>query len=202
MTARYEEVASADGTWTATVTLPHTDLEYVKSTLFILAHSHPVSAVALTNNDEPSDVLDQLHLYRDPSINHGTPSIVDCDRLAAELTGLTNWPTVRGAPMRAPAELAIVLGLREGYDPAGPHHTPGDIGVRLLKATAWRPCWLLSARHIDDEIRWYDEQAMLLYARTELLPAIVAAAADLGQRRFVVTDYIAGRTYALRREDA
>lgn len=201
MTDPYVQVASVDGCWTTEVNLPPTDVRYIKSTLSLLAGQCPVSALAI---DNPDGLVTQLILYRDPSRTRRTPTIPDCDEMADELAAVTAWGMVRGNPSTPQAPTLVALGLREGFDPTATEHSHSDVGRDVLSMTAgWRPCRLMSARQVDDDhIEWHNEPGIVLHAPLQLLPTIATAAHRLGQIRFTVTDYVEGRTYALRDETA
>ncbi|TCO57143.1 hypothetical protein [Actinocrispum wychmicini] len=204
MATTYATAATAAGAWCCPLTLPPTPFEQVRATVtrVVRATSYPVAAIVY------HDPVTELLLYRHPSRRRGTPDIRTCERTADALAAATGWTL---NPDRAPDVGVLVgLGLREGYDPTGPHHEPGDVFAALSARTppgaAWtgRKAQLISARLIDHtQVRWYDEAGVVVRAPGDLLPAIEEVAEVLRQHRFAVTDFDEGytRTRAVRTHD-
>ncbi|MEV4093809.1 hypothetical protein [Streptosporangium saharense] len=193
----YAEVTSAAGSWTHPMLLPALPPHRVRDALAVLAETTgwPVAAFLFGVGEE---AMTDLLLYRDPSRTHGTPAVDECDAAARALAETTGWTP---APEQAPADGVLVgVGLREGYSPTAPVHDPGEVARRLTAyGDDWscRPAHLVSARLVDDTVRWYDEPGVVVHAPASLLPSIVQIAEDLAQQRFVVTDLARQRTYAL-----
>lgn len=206
----YAEVAGASGAWTCPIVLPPASFARVRAdvTAFVLATRRPLDAFVFAvgggtdgGEDGGGDVAELL-AYRDPSRTFGAPPTAACATAVRALAASTGW---RPAPQRAPVGGVLVgLGVREGYAVGAQEHRPGEMARAL---GAHRACWsarvarIVSARRIGDAVRWYDEAAVVVHARTGMLPFITAAARACGQDRFVVTDLALSRTYALARVD-
>jgi len=193
----YAEVSAAAGTWTCPLTLPAVPLSRVQAELVALARRTGWPVAAFAYGDQDGDRVGELLLYRDTSRTHGTPPAAECDVAASALAAATGWTT---RPATATRDVLLIgLGLREGYRADAPQHTPGDVERLLACDTSWtsRAARLVSARAVEAEVRWYDEPGVVVQAPARLLPAITAAVGALQQHRFVVTDHVTGRTYAL-----
>lgn len=191
-TAPYAEVTAAEGTWVAWVQLPPTSFAEIRRVLSTLAEQWPVAACCFGGDGV---LVTTLLLYRDPSRTHGTPSIAQCDAALDALLDATGWRVDAGhVPITG---LLVGLGLREGYGQGATQHWPGEVDQYLEHGTGWR-CWtarLVSARHVDGEVRWYDEVGVVVLVPASMLSAVIAAAAACAQHRFAVTDLDARRTY-------
>ncbi|MGW3183246.1 hypothetical protein ACWDD9_28620 [Kitasatospora sp. NPDC001119] len=197
MTTRYIEVASAEGAWTQPLYLPTAvSIQWVRHVLTDLARTWPVAAFLPGAADEP---VDEVVVYRDPSRTYGTPDTSVCDAAVHRLVAATGW--TRGTD-QGNGDVLVGLGLREGYDTGAPEHSPGEVADHLLatSATGWqcRAARLVSARLTDRDVRWYAEDGVVIYAEHRLLPAVEAAARSCAQHRYVVTDLVQQRTYALQ----
>lgn len=196
-TPSYTEVATADGTWVCRLHLPPAPFEQVRDVLaeFARATGWPVAAFAYGDTGE---LVDEILLYRDPSRTYGTPPAEECDAAARALVAATGWRT---APEQAPTSGVLVgLGLREGYDAEAPQHEPAEVAAKLAAQGSdhqYRTAQLVSARRINDSVRWYDEIGVIIHAPDHLLPTITNLAHAFAQHRFVVTDLAENRTYAL-----
>lgn len=185
------------GSWTCPFRLPATPIPQVRQVLTDLAQTSgwPVAAFLYGEQDEP---VTRLLLYRDPSRHFGAPSVPESMAAARALAERTGWAS---KPASAPrGGLLVGLGLREGYAPDAPEHRLRDVVDRLAsQPPGWtcRPARLVSARVVDGGVRWYDEQGAVVHGPAGLLPAITAAAAELAQQRFVVTDLEQHRVYAV-----
>ncbi|MEV8605565.1 hypothetical protein AB0465_37490 [Streptomyces griseoviridis] len=193
----YTEVASADGAWTQTLRLPApTPVEQVRQTITEAARVWPVAGFLLGRADEP---VEEVLLYRDPSRTYGTPDSSECDAAARTLVSVTGWTAVTG-PARG--GVLVGLGLREGYDVGATQHSLEEVANQLtvFSATGWRCCAarLVSARFVDQTVRWYAEDGVVVQAEPRLLPAIQAAAFSCAQDRYVVTHLTERRTYTLQ----
>jgi hypothetical protein len=95
----------------------------------------------------------------------------------------------------------VPLGLRVGYDESAHVHQIADVRARLAHrvpgATAW-PARLVSLRILEDSTpQWRLEPGLVVHALPRHVSAIEGLAADLGQHRFVTTDWDNHRTVAL-----
>ncbi|MCI2422494.1 hypothetical protein MOQ72_34210 [Saccharopolyspora sp. K220] len=198
-TSSYTEVAVAGGAWVCPLLLPATPFGQVHDVLAQLARDTgwPVAAFAYGDTDEP---VEELLLYRDPSKTFGTPPVEECDDAVRALVATTGWRTV---PERAPTGGVLVgLGLREGYEAGASQHEPAEVAARLnAHGGSWqcRTARLVSARLVDDVVRWYDEVGVVLHASPRLLPAIATLAHEFAQHRFVVTSLTTRQTRAFQR---
>jgi hypothetical protein len=197
-TSAYTEVATAPGTWTCPVTLAGASFKHVQNELTKLARiGWPVNAFAYGDADEP---VTELLLYRDPSRTYGTPEATQCDATARALVTATGWTAT---PERAPQTGILVgLGLREGYQHDARQHQPSGVTARLAAhGNGWtcRTARLVSARLVDDVVRWYDEFGVAVHTDEQLRPVITDLARAFGQHRFTITDLTGRRTYVLQR---
>jgi hypothetical protein len=155
----------------------------------------PLTGYARTSGGLVSSLL----LVRDPSVTHGVPERHDCERAAAELAAGGGWRS-DGQVVRSAA--LVALGLREGYDPGARVHTVAELKRRVHRGCgAWTgvPAELISARPMaGGDVQLYNEPGVLLFADGDGLPALATIAHELGQLRFVVHDWVAGRTTAFR----
>ncbi|MFE7119030.1 hypothetical protein ACFU99_26790 [Streptomyces sp. NPDC057654] len=197
MTTPYTEAGTAEGAWTQSLRLPAaTSVEQVHRALAELARSWPVAAFLPGEADEP---VGEVVLYRDPSRTYGTPDTSACDAAVRRLVAATGWTPAAG---RADDGVLVGLGLREGYGAGAPEHSPEEVADRLRVASAmgWRcrAARLISARFVDDAVRWYAEDGVIVRAEDRLLPAIEEAALSCAQQRYVVTHLAHQRTYVLQ----
>jgi hypothetical protein len=198
-TATYAEVASAGGAWSCPVLLPLTPFEQVCTVLKELS-AFTGSPITAFMHGADSDPVDELLLVRDPSRDHGTPDIPDCQSAAQTLTAETGWPLV---PHRAPgAGVLVGLGLREGYSSDAPQHSPAEADQYLARhGSGWRcrTARLVSARLVDRAVRWYDEVGVVVQAPAAMTPVIGRLAAMFAQHRHVITNFDEGSTRAFAR---
>ncbi|MFE7114336.1 hypothetical protein ACFU99_02785 [Streptomyces sp. NPDC057654] len=194
MTTPYTEAGTVEGAWTQSLYLPGpVPVDHAQRTLTALARTWPVAAFLPGEADEP---VGEVVLYRDPSRTYGTPETSACDAAVRRLVTATGWTPAAG---RADDGVLVGLGLREGYETGAPEHSPAEVAdcLRAASATGWRcrTARLVSARLVDDAVRWYAEDGVLVRAEDRLLPAIEEAALDCAQHRYVVTHLAAQRTY-------
>lgn len=193
----YTEVASADGSWLFPLQLPLTPVEKVRNVLAHFARDTgwPVTCFAYGDAGEP---VEEILLCRDPSKTFGTPSFDECDAAVRALIAATGWEPV---PERAPIDGVLVgLGLREGYADRARQHEPAEVVATLAAHGAsgrYRAARLMSARLINDSVRWYEEMGVVLHSPVRVLPVITELACEFAQQRFVVTDLAQNRTYVL-----
>jgi hypothetical protein len=196
--ALFEEVATANGVWSAEfrlMSLPFAELRELL-TGFAREHAFPVSAFVRA----PRGVARTLTLVRDPSVTFGTPSIATCEAAVDQLVHETGWR--REDPAGTSDGFMVGLGLRKGYDEQAPTRPAYAALARLLRnAGEWgtNTVWLVSARNVDGDVQWYEERGIVIHSSAGLLPIVADLAHEFGQQRFAVTDADEGRTYALRR---
>lgn len=195
----YTEVARAHGAWSLDVTLPPTRTKHVCAVLEDLTTSTSTPITAWLYGDGVQPVT-KLLLVRDPSRTHGTPDIAEYETLSQHMYAMTGWTISRARTRRY--GILVGLGLREGYAPDAPCHSPSEI-VHILGSQKgdWscRRARLVSARAVDDAVRWYDEPAVVIHADAEMEPAITRLAGAFNQHRFVITDFTTDTTRALAR---
>lgn len=199
-TATYDEVASTAGAQFPGFRLPAgTDLA---DAMIHLADQSTQDMAITAVLQERGGFVDRVALIRDPSVTRGAPDIDAFQDLVTTLSETKGWRPVQGA---GPAQrLVVMLGLREGYDPAAQVHTSQDVGRQLYVvhgagAAQIVDVHLMSARYIAGVRRIYGEPGVLIGGPATILPAVTATAAALRQHRFVVVDRDQDRTYALRR---
>jgi hypothetical protein len=201
MTTPYTEVADAPGAWTRQLwPSGPVPVEQVRHALVGLARTFPVGAFLPGTGDEP---VVEVVLYREPSRTYGTPSAAECDDAVSALAAATGWVPTPPAPVTG---VLACLGLREGYDPAATAHAPREVADQFITAgaagTLCRAGRLVSARLVNDAIRWYEEEGVLVHTQGRFLRVVDATALACGQLRYVVTDLDGQRTYALQRAEA
>lgn len=197
----YTTTAAATGAWTCPMLLPTAaPADTVQGILADLAASAgwPVNAFL----HHHGGLVDEVVLYRDPSHTHGTPNIPECEAAMWHLVGVPEWTAI---PDYEPTGGVLVgLGLREGYALDAPVHDPSVVHRHLAAtSTRWtcRTATLFSARLVvDGQVRRYDEPGVVIHATgAGAVPAIEAAAGELAQDRFVVTDFDTRTTTAYAR---
>lgn len=196
--AWFEEVAAADGAWSAELRPWGASFDELREVLtrLVAAHDFPVSAFVRVYRG----VAKSLTVVRDPSVSFGTPSVAKCERAVQQLVSDTGWQRVE--PAGRSGGITVGVGLREGYDEQAPARPAYAALARLLShAREWQTTtrWLISARNVGGDLQWYEERGVVITAGAGLLPVVAKLAHEFGQQRFAVTDFDAGRTYALRR---
>ncbi|WP_410652094.1 hypothetical protein [Amycolatopsis sp. cmx-4-54] len=197
----YTVTASALGAWDAVLAPErHITREQVQNILAVACTPDvPVTAAIV----EQGKYVEQVALLRDPSSTHSTPSVEDCVAFAERLAAAEGWCALADAPEDLPT-IAIMLGLREGYHSAATVH-PADVVEQHLDALGvsgygFAPVHLFSSRRLRSDVRRvYDEPGVMIGLDSADLSAVTDLAHRIRQDRFVVTDYPAGITYALRR---
>ncbi|WP_157876769.1 hypothetical protein [Streptomyces graminilatus] len=161
-----------------------------------LAYTWPVAAFL---PGDAADPVAEVVLYRDPSRTYGTPDSSACDAAVRRLVAATGWAPESHQTLDG---VLVGLGLREGYDAAAKAHSPQQVADRLLAASAsgWscRTARLVSARLVDQTVRWYEETGVVVHAEVRLSAAIEAGAVSCAQDRYVVTHLTERRTYVLQ----
>lgn len=190
----YRETTSAPGAWDA-VLAPGRPITRERVRDILSAACTPENPVTAALEERDGSVH-RVALWRDPSAEHGTPSVEDCAAFAKQLAAAEGWRARDGAPESLPTA-AVMLGLREGYDLDATVH-PADIVERRLDAFGYAPVHLFYARH-RSKVRPYDEPGVVIGIDPADLPAVVDLARELRQERFVVIDYPANRTYVMSR---
>ncbi|SFW88374.1 hypothetical protein [Amycolatopsis australiensis] len=192
----FVESAAAHGAWWCTLRLPGEPVEQVRAALDRLARTtgHAWSVLLRGHGAEVAEMT----VMRDPSVTDGTPTIDECEAAVEELAGSTGW---RRQDRPAPTGIVVPLGLRVSYDQAAHLHQVADVRARLAArvpdATAW-PARLVSLHILDDRTpQWHLEPGLVVHALPQSLSALESLAAELGQHRLAVTDWVHHRTYAL-----
>lgn len=199
----YHETASAPGVWAHELhaTSPRFPVAEIvdEITALTLSTGVPMTAYALTTGGDASS---WIRLVRDPSVTYGTPDPRDCELATRELVASGRW---RSGGRLARAAVMVAVGLREGYAPGNPLHTYADYRAQYSRfRSTWvgAPVELISARLLSDgNVRTYREPGVVTICAPEDLSVHATIAHTVGQRRFVVHDWLSDRTIAFGRVD-
>ncbi|RSN32235.1 hypothetical protein DL990_20185 [Amycolatopsis sp. WAC 01416] len=199
MSGLYGEVASAAGVYQPLLVPPAGTRRVDAVRLVAAACTTRVTITAAIH--QPVDGAPRFTLIRDPSVSDGAPGIGDYAAIAASLKENHGWRVLEAGDPSLP--VTVMLGLREGYGKHAVVHDSDDVRALLgfygASGVYVSEVHLMCTRHLDGEVRVYDEPGVLIVGGPSILPAVTGVAARLAQHRFVVTDRDQDRTYALRR---
>ncbi|MFJ8912345.1 hypothetical protein [Amycolatopsis sp. NPDC102389] len=194
----YEEVAATAGVYQPLLVPPAGTRRVDAVRLLVAACTTRVAITAAIH--QPVDGTPRFTLIRDPSVSDGAPGIGDYTAIAASLKDNHGWRVLESGDPSLP--VTVMLGLREGYGKQAAVHDAAEVRALLgfygATGVYVSEVHLMCARHLDDQVRVYDEPGVLIVGGEPIVPAATGTAARLRQRRFVVTDRDQNRTYALR----
>lgn len=174
----YKLGPKADYTWSAcfAINLPNA-LDIVLQLRDLVHPQCPLSG-AITGGGQGGQ---SLILALDPSRRFGTPSIEQCEEIAAKITQTKGWP--RKEPRQQ--QMRIIMGRRIGYALNGHVYGMGAFRNAMSSTLLLTECDLFSVRYADDGLHEYREPGVIIEGDKIHLDGVLSVAATMGQERLV-----------------
>lgn len=134
-----------------------------------------------------------LTISRSPSPRYQTLSELEYQQMAESVAACCGG-SVESADTSI-GEFRVLVGCREGYEGTS-LHSFDEVGAELPDCSA-SSSTVLSARYLNQTVRWYDEPVLIITGPLIRLPAVYHLAHRWRQEQFSVENQVSGRTYTV-----